>query len=319
MTDSNAPAVAPDPRTISRGRRLGYRILPGDAYSYVLHLRPREWPIVAAHAFFGYALAAAVQPAVWSRWPEALLGIALFVICLNGGTLAINSAFDRDEGDIGYLDAPPPPPPHLLVFGIGLMAFGQIAALLLLPRPFAVVYAACFLMSVLYSVPPFRWKAVAGLDLVINALGFGPLTAFAGWTLADVAPPAWAVAILLGFAPLFAALYPLTQLYQFEEDRRRGDRTLALVIGMRASLLFAVAMTVLAFVLFFGGLWFGPAGGVAAIICIPLAAWLALLLRWLARYPTMSPAEHKKGMYDALKAWAFTTLALLAAVFAPLL
>ncbi len=316
--ETDAPARTPDPRTASASRRLGYRILPGDAYSYVLHLRPREWPIVAAHTFFGFALACAEQPDAWSRWPAALLGITLFVICLNGGTLAINSAFDRDEGDIGYLDAPPPPPPHLLAFGIGLMAFGQLVAFFALPRSFAVVYAACFLMSVLYSVPPFRWKAVAGLDLVINALGFGPLTALAGWTLAEVTTPMWAVAILAGFAPLFAALYPLTQLYQFDEDRRRGDRTLALVIGMRASLLFAVAMTVLAFVLFFGGLWFGPMGGGAVVICVPLAVWLALLLRWLARYPTMSPAEHKKGMYDALMAWAITTVALLVAVFAPL-
>src|SRR5690606_15305030 len=104
--------------------------------------------------------------------------------CLNGGTLAINSAFDRDEGDIGYLDAPPPVPRHLLAFGMALMALGQLAAIVALPRSFAAVYGACFVMSVLYSVPPFRWKAVAGLDLVINALGFGALTAYAGWTLA---------------------------------------------------------------------------------------------------------------------------------------
>ncbi len=319
MTDTNAPAVSPDPRTVNRSRRLGYRVLPGDAYSYVLHLRPREWPIVAAHVFFGFALAVAAEPTAWSRWPEALLGIALFVVCLNGGTLAINSAFDRDEGDIGYLDAPPPPPPHLLAFGMGLMAFGQIAAFVVLSWPFAVVYAACFVMSVLYSVPPFRWKAVAGLDIAINALGFGSLTAFAGWALADISPPAWAITVLAGFVPLFAALYPLTQLYQFDEDRRRGDRTFALVIGMRASLIFANGTTVLAFALFLGGLWAGPAGGAAAILLIPLAVWLALLLRWLSRYPTMSPAEHKRGMYDALKAWAITTVALLAAAFTPLL
>ena len=43
----------------------------------------------------------------------ALLGLVLWVVCLNGGTLALNSAFDRDEGDIAYLRRPPLPPRHL--------------------------------------------------------------------------------------------------------------------------------------------------------------------------------------------------------------
>ena len=46
--------------------------------------------------------------------------------------------------------------------------------------------------------------------------------------------------MLLAFCPLFAALYPLTQLYQLEEDTRRGDRTLACVLGVRRSLTAAV-------------------------------------------------------------------------------
>jgi 4-hydroxybenzoate polyprenyltransferase len=313
------PASAPDPRSINRSRRIGYRLLPGDGFSYLLHMRPREWPIVAAHTFFGFLLAIPAEPDIWSRWPDAVLGVVLFVVFLNGGTLAINSAYDRDEGDVGYLDAPPSPPRHLFVFGMGLMLLGQLGAVVLLPLGFAFVYAVCLVMSVLYSVPPFRWKAVAGLDLVINALGFGFLTALAGWTLSAVPPPLWAILVLVAFAPLFAALYPLTQLYQLDEDRRRGDRTLALAIGMRASLFFAIGMTVIAFGILLAGLGFGPAGGAALIVIVPLLLWLALLLRWLARYPTMSPGQHKRGMYRALQAWALTNGAVLAAVLLPAL
>jgi lycopene elongase/hydratase (dihydrobisanhydrobacterioruberin-forming) len=316
MSSAPVPSSA-DPRRSAWTRRLGYRLLPGDGYSYVLHLRPREWPIVAAHCFFGYLIAVPVSPAVGDRWMEALFGVAVFVLLLNGGTLAINSAFDRDEGDIGYLDAPPPPPRHLFAFGMALLLLGQLIALLLLPFAFAAVYAACVVLSVLYSVPPFRWKAVAGLDLAINALGFGSLTALAGWTLADVAPPPWAVLVLAAFAPLFAALYPLTQFYQMEEDRSRGDRTLALVLGTRTCLLFAVAMTLIAFGLLIAGLMLGPAGRLWPLALVPLAAWLILLLRWLARWPSMSPAQHKRGMYRALQAWALTNAMVLVAILAP--
>jgi lycopene elongase/hydratase (dihydrobisanhydrobacterioruberin-forming) len=304
-------------RTCSPSRRIGYRLLPGDGYSYLLHMRPREWPIVAGHVLFGFLLALPAEAGAASRWPQAIAGVATFVLLLNGGTLAINSAYDRDEGDVGYLDSPPPPPRHLFGFGLTLMLLGQVVSLLLLPTAFAAVYAGCFAMSLLYSVPPFRFKAVAGLDLLINALGFGTLTALAGWTLAAVAPPLWAWAVLLGFGPLFAGLYPLTQFYQMEEDRARGDRTLALVIGVRRSLLFALAMTAAAFALFLWGLARGPAGGFAALAVLPAALWCGILLRWLTRHPTMSAAEHKAGMYHALVAWAVTNVTLLAAVLLP--
>jgi len=319
MTDrAIVDRATPDvPRSSNAARRLGYRILPGDGFSYVLHMRPREWPIVAAHALFGFLLALPGNPDVADRWVQAGVGVAVFVVFLNAGTLAINSAFDRDEGDIGYLDAPPPPPRHLFVFGMGLMLFGLFISLLVLPRPFSVLYGVCIVMSVFYSVPPFRWKAVAGLDLAINAIGIGTLTALAGWTLADVPVSPWAWIVLIGFAPLFAALYPLTQLYQFEEDRRRGDRTLALALGMKRALLFAVAMTLLAFILLLAGLSLRPDATLTLIVVIPAVAWLLVLAPWLARYRSMSEAQHKRGMYTALQAWAVTDVAVVAAVLIP--
>ena len=106
------------------------------------------------------------------------------------------------------------------------MAAGQLAALRL-PPGFAVAYAVCFVLSVLYSVPPFRLKAVAGADWVINMWGFGTLTPYAGWAATGMPVDPARGLVLLAFCPLFAALYPLTQLYQLEEDVRRGDRTLA--------------------------------------------------------------------------------------------
>jgi lycopene elongase/hydratase (dihydrobisanhydrobacterioruberin-forming) len=297
-------------RSRSRSRRIGYRLLPGDGFSYLLHLRPREWPIMAAHTALGFLLAAG-----WALGAAELLqlvgGLALWVVFLNGGTLAINSVYDKDEGDIGYLDAPPPPPRHLLGFSLGLMALGQILAIAFFPALFAVVYGICFVMSVLYSVPPFRWKAVAGLDLLINAWGFGTLTPLAGWAITGRPLEPWAVLTLLAFCPLFASLYPLTQLYQYEEDRARGDRTLALVLGMRNSLLFASGAALVAFGFLAAGAATGPAGRWWPLLLVALAAWCWVLGPWYLRRDRMTPAEHKRGMYAALQAWAVTDIAVL--------
>jgi len=295
-------------------RRLGYRLLPGDGFSYLLHLRPAEWPIMAAHTLLGFILAIGLVPFLHGeRWGTAALALAIWVACLNGGTLALNSVFDQDEGDIGYLRAPPKPPARLLEFSLGLLVLGQGLAFLL-PRAATWVYAACFVMSLAYSVPPFRFKAVAGVDWVINMWGFGAFTPYAGWAATGRPLDLVHGLAMVAFCPLFAGFYPLTQIYQFEEDERRGDRTLALILGLRLSLLVAIAMTLLSFLLFAiaalrgYAAWWKWAG-----LAVALAGWLAVLLPWYRRRDAMTPAEHQRGFYAALTAWAVTDVAVLLA------
>lgn len=295
-------------------RAAGYRLL-GRRLDYLLHLRPAEWPIMAAHTALGYLLAVGLADAAGRRLGDGLLGLVLWVVCLNGGTLALNSAFDRDEGDVAYLRNPPPPPRRLAAFSLGLMAVGQVLALAL-PPLFAALYALCFALSLLYSVPPFRLKAVAGADWLINMAGFGTLTPLAGWATTGRPLDAVAAIVLLAFCPLFAALYPLTQLYQLEEDARRGDRTLALTLGPRRSLDVALAAGAVAFALFGWAAarsdWTDAASGWRwGLLALALAAWATVLLPWRRRAARLRPAEHQRGMYLALAAWAVTDLAVL--------
>lgn len=302
---------------MSPGRDAGYRLV-GGRLDYILHLRPAEWPIMAAHTAVGYLLATGIAGAASPLWLRpGLLGLVLWVVCLNGGTLALNSAFDQDEGDIAYLKNPPPPPRGLAGFSLALMSLGQLLALLL-PIRYAAAYAICFLLSLLYSVPPARLKAVAGADWAINMWGFGTLTPYAGWAATGLPIDGARGMVLLAFCPLFAALYPLTQIYQLEEDRRRGDRTLAVVLGVRRSLDVALAAALVAFVLFgMAGMrsgWHDRAELVRwAAVAIPLAAWLRVLVPWRLGYRTWSREDHQRGMYRALAAWAVTDIGILAA------
>jgi 4-hydroxybenzoate polyprenyltransferase len=177
-----------------------------------------------------------------------------------------------------------------------------------------MLYAVCFVLSVAYSVPPLRLKAVAGADWLINMWGFGTLTPAAGWAATGMPIDAARGLVLLAFCPLFAALYPLTQLYQVEEDVRRGDRTLASALGVRRSLTAAVAAAALAFVMFAAaGLRAGWHAGAPdrwrwAALAVAFLAWAAVLLPWRARWARWGPAAHERGMYRALGAWAVTDL-----------
>jgi 4-hydroxybenzoate polyprenyltransferase len=295
---------------VTAARAAGYALL-GKRFDYILHLRPVEWPIVAAHTAVGYVLAVGLTGVrEGAHLGSALLGLVLWVVFLNGGTLALNSAFDRDEGDIAYLRQPPTPPRGLATFSLALMGAGQIAALRL-PSGFALAYGGCFVLSILYSVPPVRLKAVAGADWVINMWGFGTLTPYAGWAATGIPVDAARGLVLLAFCPLFAALYPLTQLYQLDEDLRRGDRTLASVLGMARSLDAAILAAMIAFLcLVAAGVragWRIPEDGWRWLALAGAAlAWAMALVPWRLRMPRLTPADHQRGMYRALAAWAVT-------------
>jgi len=145
--------------------------------------------------------------------------------------------------------------------------------------------------------------------------GFGTFTPFAGWAATGVPLDPARGLVLLGFCPLFAALYPLTQLYQMEADRRKGDSTLALWLGLRRSLLVALLCAALALALLVlagvrSGWRLHSAGDIARWSGLLLAAgtWAALLVPWLARQAALLAAEHQRRMYVALGAWAITDL-----------
>lgn len=301
-------------RTLGIARRVGYALLPGDAFSYVLHLRPREWPIMVAHTSIGFVIAIGARAFVrGDRFGAYLMMLLSWVGCLNAGTLALNSAFDRDEGDIGYLDAPPPIPKRLALVSVVLMAVGQLLALRL-GAGFAIAYAICFAMSIAYSVPPMRLKAVAGADWAINIIGVGVLTPFAGWSASGFALRPETRWIMIGFGCLFGSLYPLTQIYQFDEDASRGDRTLARILGVRASLVISAGAAALAFAAFSRGLLLaGPTDLSRNALVVAAAVWAVVLGDWIVRQGRMTSAEHQRGMYRALAAWALTDVAMVIA------
>lgn len=298
-----------------RSRAFFERILGRRVLAYLLHLRPLEWPIMTAHLLLGTLLA--------KGWPfpsGTFFAWIIFVVLLNGGTLALNSAFDQDQGDIGYLRQPPEPPKHLALFGSVLLAASLLLSTFFLRvkpggRYFFEIVMTCVLMSVLYSVPPIRLKARAGWDLLINCLGFGFFTPMAGWCATGRGLEPVLVDLCIGFFFLFAALYPLTQIYQVAEDTHRGDQTLVIRMGVPRSLNYAMGATLVAHLYFLQAVLKHhpptPHGSPSpALLLISLVAWLGLLLPWRFQWKVWTPAQAEAGMYRGLLAWAVTDLSL---------
>jgi hypothetical protein len=149
------------------------RKLLGPSCDFLLFLRPRQWPILTVQLAVSMLLAPAcvaawraggAQPLEPAAWRSLLASWLAWVVCLNGGTLAYNSAYDRDVQDIAYLRAPPPPLPGLAPLALALMILGTALAFSV-AFAFGAVTGSCLLLSVAYSHPACRWKGVAALDL----------------------------------------------------------------------------------------------------------------------------------------------------------
>lgn len=163
----------------------------------------------------------------WSLLLWFLVIFSIFHVGAFGGLTALNSFYDRDTGPVGGLWQPPAPPASLLAFAWTVQLAGLIA-LLAFSWPLACIYTFILVLSVIYSHPLFRWKGHPWRSLAIVVVGQGILDFLAGALTVD--KTLWGDALWWGMAGAtltVAGFYPLTQLFQVEDDTARHDYTLA--------------------------------------------------------------------------------------------
>ncbi len=315
--------------------------------------RPDQWTILTFQFMVPVMLVGPVARG-GGCWINPASGAVLatawlvWVVFLNGATLAFNSAYDRDTGPVAYLPNPPEPPPWLAPVSVLIMLAGIGLAALVVGTAYALLVAGCVLLSILYSHPLIRLKAKPGLDLLVNIVGYGAGTTLAGLLAGQAAyfgadgnacaaggwrsvvwpglqgtaaqqfltafsgGPGWFV---LGFGLLFGSFYPLTQLYQIEEDRQRGDQTLCTRLGPRPALVLAILLGVFSTAAFALGLSSRGLGWSLILPATALGAWLLHLVVWMVGEPGLETASREKKMYRALTLWALVDAGLVAAWF----
>ncbi len=188
---------------------------------------------------FWFGLSALREPFSWGRAAAAFAILHLLVYPASNG---YNSYYDRDEGSIGGLEAPPPVTPELLHL-VWIFETLALLAALLLGWPFAAMVVVYILVSRAYSYEGIRLKKYPLLSTVVVVIFQGAFTFLmaqvgAGASPAQLGEPT--NLLLAAVSTLFlCGSYPLTQIYQHQEDARRGDRTLSLRLGIRGTFVFA--------------------------------------------------------------------------------
>jgi 1,4-dihydroxy-2-naphthoate octaprenyltransferase len=200
--------------------------MAGALRSYLPHLR-LPFQLTLAPIFLWGALLSGGR---WG-WETVAAFVSLHFFLYPAAT-AFNSAYDKDEGPIGGMETPPPVPPGLLGFSLVLGGAG-IPFAIPAGGAFLILYALAVGWTTSYSHPATRWKARPVSSTLAIGLGQGAVGFAAGWAAA--APLDFADPLLVAGAASAAltavGLYPATQVFQVEEDRARGDRTLAVTLG----------------------------------------------------------------------------------------
>ncbi|WP_167737527.1 UbiA family prenyltransferase [Sphingomonas parva] len=218
-------------------------------------------------------------------WAAAAAFLSLHLFLYPAAT-AFNAVYDRDEGAVSGLAVPPPVPPHLARVAITLALAGLLLAFPSGPE-FVTLYLLIVGWTAAYSHPRTRWKAGPWRSAAAIGLGQGVIGFAAGWAaLAPLAPEDPALSLGAASASLTAlGLYPVTQVFQVDEDRARGDRTLAVVLGPAGALRLGAACLAAAGMIasfLVSRLFPGPDGLVVGVAYLGLIAWQLRLARTIA-------------------------------------
>lgn len=208
-----------------------------------------------------------------------------------------NSFYDRDEESIGGLKNPPKVSPDLLWISL-ILDLVAILLALKISFSFAIMLFIYGLISKAYSHPTIRLKKFPITSWLVAGFFQGAFTFAASYIglnnfqLSTLWQPEVIIAAFLTSLHLWAS-YPMTQIYQHEEDARRGDMTLSRLLGLRGTFIFTAIIYIIAtvsFIIFFSYFYYDRYAVSFLIALAPsvifFSLWLSLWLRgnWEVNY-----------------------------------
>jgi 1,4-dihydroxy-2-naphthoate octaprenyltransferase len=191
---------------------------------------------------FLFALSVSPQIDVWKAL-LAFISLHLFIYPASNG---FNSYYDKDEKSIGGVEKPLPVSGELLSASLIFDLIGLNIAFLA-DWKLALALFIYGLASKAYSHPAVRLKKYPIISLLTIAFFQGAFTFLATYQVVNqfaieqlmektVLLPAFLSSLML-----FGS-YPMTQVYQHEEDSKRGDKTMSLLLGIRGTFIYTISI-----------------------------------------------------------------------------
>ncbi len=199
----------------------------------LLHLRiPFSFFLLPISLF---ALSQSPHPDVAKAWWVFIILHFLLFPASN----AYNSYYDKDEGSIGLLETPPPVTKELFYVAWAFDILALVLGWFFVGEVFTLYLVVYGFISKAYSHPLIRLKKYPILSWLVVTFFQGALTYLAVYQAinqsVDLASlmSHWIPALVCTSNLL--AIYPLTQVYQHEEDSKRGDMTMSRLLGIKGT------------------------------------------------------------------------------------
>jgi 1,4-dihydroxy-2-naphthoate polyprenyltransferase len=191
-----------------------------------------------------YFFALAQVPRI--HWGRALLVFFILHFLIYPASNGYNSYMDRDTGSIGGLEKPPLPGRQLFLVTMVLDIAGILLSGLISPL-FAGVMLLYIGASKAYSYRGIRLKKLPVTGYMVVILFQGALTfwlVYYGSNADHGLFVPWQGMVIC--ALLIGGFYPLTQIYQHQQDLADGVATISYKLGYRGTFLFCAAVYLLA-------------------------------------------------------------------------
>ena len=214
---------------------------------------------------------------------KALLIFFIVHILLYPSSNGYNSYMDRDTGSIGGIKHPLAPEKELFYVTVFMDLMAIVLSLLVSPL-FTVLLSCYIVCSRLYSYRGVRLKkypVIGYLTVILNQGGLMFLMVYKGAAINPVGPLPWLG--MAGACFLIGGFYPITQVYQHEQDKKDDVRTISILLGIRGTFIFCALMYLVAFSVLF--VYYSQQGqllsfGVLQIFFVPV---LVYFISWVLK------------------------------------
>jgi hypothetical protein len=195
--------------------------------SFLSHLRLHYQFLILSGAFLSGAV---LSPRLF--WVPFFWQFLNVHILLFGAVTVYNSFWDKDHGPIGGIRHPKPLAPWTLpaawflqFLGLGLALWNSLAS--------GAVFAGSMLFFWCYSRPGIRWKGRPLLSLFAIGASTGLGGFLLGYWHSETVSLTWPIFLgAFGVTGLIVSLFPMSQIYQVDEDLNRLDRTFVSRYGL---------------------------------------------------------------------------------------
>ena len=254
-----------------------------------------------------YLFALSLIPTI--NWTDSLIVFLILHLLVYPASNGYNSYMDRDTTPIGGLEKPMQPTKQLFFVSIAMDVTAVIISLFI-SIYFSIGVLAYILASRAYSYRGIRLKKYPVLGFIIVIVFQGSVTFFLAYhgcsedKSLDVP-----IAGMITAACLIGGYYPLTQIYQHEEDKNDSVITISYMLGKKGTFVFCGCVFALAtlgmFLLYNSKRNLGPFW--LFVICMLPMVWF--FLNWMRKvWQDETKADFRNSFIMNILAAACTTI-----------